>query len=66
MGSVRPQMRRMTARLLRSQFLYFRKTGSWLDRLIICGVMLMGLAKNELLYLGVAIKRRLRAAKLLR
>jgi GT2 family glycosyltransferase len=66
MGSVRQQSRAMTARLFKSQFLYFRKTGSWLDRPIIFGVMLMGLAKNELLYLGVAVKRRLRAAKLLR
>jgi GT2 family glycosyltransferase len=66
MGSVRPVLRAMTARLFRSQRIYFRKTAGLPSRLFIDGIMLVGLAKNELLYLGVAVKRRLRAAKLIR
>ncbi len=66
MGSVRQQSRAMTARLFRSQLIYYQKTAGLPARLAMLGVMLMGLIKNELLYLGVAIKRRLRAAGLVK
>ncbi len=66
MGSVRPLLHAMTARLFRSQRLYFRKTAGLPARLAIGGITLLGLAKNELLYLGVAIKARLRAMHLIR
>ncbi|HZO88780.1 MAG TPA: glycosyltransferase family 2 protein [Chthonomonadaceae bacterium] len=66
MGSVRQQSRAMTARLFRSQLIYYQKTAGLPARLAMRGVMLMGLIKNELLYLGVAIKRRLRAAGLVK
>lgn len=66
MGSVRQQSEAMTARLFQSALIYYRKTGNPLSRVAIRGVVGLGLLKNRLLYLGVGIKRRLRAARLLR
>jgi len=66
MGSARQQSRASTARLFKSQQIYYRKTGGWWDRMAMRGVTLMGLTKNELLHLGVAVKRRLRAARMIR
>jgi N-acetylglucosaminyl-diphospho-decaprenol L-rhamnosyltransferase len=66
MGSVRQQPRVMTARLYKSALIYYRKTGSLGERVAIFGVVGLGLAKNELLHLGVAVKRQLRARKLIK
>jgi GT2 family glycosyltransferase len=66
MGSVRPLLHAMTNRLLRSALIYYRKTGGVGTRIAMLGVVGLGLAKNEFLYLGVAIKRQLRARKLIR
>ncbi len=66
MGSVRQQNKAMTKRMFLSSLIYYRKTAGWGAQLAIRGVMTMGIIKNELLYLGVAIKRKLRALKLIR
>lgn len=66
MGSVRQQNRAMTARLFKSSLIYYRKTAGWGTRAAMLGVVGMGLLKNEMLHLGVAVKRRLRARKLIR
>lgn len=66
MGSVRPHLQAMTARLFRSSTIYYRKTAGKPQQIAMRGVMLLGLLKNELRYLGVAMKRRLRSARLLR
>ncbi len=66
MGSVRQQNRAMTARLFKSALVYYRKTAGMGARTAMFGVVGMGLAKNELLHLGVAVKRQLRARKLIR
>ena len=66
MGSVRQQSRAMTIRLLRSMLVYYRKTGGFGAQLGARGVFAAGMFKNEVLHLGVAVKRRLRAARLLR
>jgi len=66
MGSVRQQNRAMTARLFKSMLIYYKKTAGLGAQVAVRGVILMGLIKNELLWLGVAIKRRLRAARLIR
>lgn len=60
MGSVKQQSKRMTDQLFRSQLLYYRKTSGPLTVLGIRGVMALGLLKNQLLHLGVAVKRSLR------
>ncbi len=65
MGSVKQASRAMTAQLFRSQLLYYQKHGTWLSVMAVRGIMLMGLAKNSLLHLGVAVKRGLRRMKLL-
>jgi N-acetylglucosaminyl-diphospho-decaprenol L-rhamnosyltransferase len=66
MGSVRQQNRAMTRRLFQSSLIYYRKTAGWGAQLAIRGVALIGTTKNDLLYLGVAVKRRLRAAHLIK
>ena len=66
MGSVRQQNRAMTARLFKSALTYYGKTAGTGARAAMLGVVGMGLAKNELLHLGVAVKRQLRARKLIR
>lgn len=66
MGSVRQQNRAMTAHLFQSALLYHRKTAGMGERTVMLGVVGMGLAKNEILHMGVAVKRRLRAHKLIR
>ncbi len=65
MGSVRQQSRAMTARLFKSMLIYYKKTAGLGAQIAVRGVILMGLIKNELLWLGVGIKRRLRAARLI-
>lgn len=66
MGSARQQSRAMTARMFKSQVIYYRKTAGLPTQWAARGIMWLGLVKNELLYLGVAVKRQLRAAKLIR
>lgn len=66
MASVRQQSRAMTARLFKSALTYYRKTSGLPSQIAIRGVMLIGLTKNEFLHFGVAVKRQLRAAKLIR
>jgi N-acetylglucosaminyl-diphospho-decaprenol L-rhamnosyltransferase len=66
MGSVRQQNRAMTRRLFQSSLIYHRKTGGWGAQLAMRIVSFIGMTKNELLHLGVAIKRRLRAAHLIK
>lgn len=66
MGSVRQQSRAMTRRLFRSSLTYYRKTRGPLGPVQIAPAVLCGLTRNEILGVGVAIKRRLRALKLLR
>lgn len=65
MGSVKQHSKRMTDQLFRSQLLYYQKTGGPLTVLGIRGVMALGILKNQLLHLGVAAKRGLRALGLL-
>lgn len=65
MGSVRQQSKAMTRRLYRSMGIYYRKTMGW-QVLLVSPIIWFGLVRNELLHLGVAVKRRLRAAKLIR
>lgn len=60
MGSVRHASKAMTAQLFRSQLLYHTKRGGLLNALGIRVVVAIGLAKNEALYAGVAVKRALR------
>jgi hypothetical protein len=66
MGSVRQQSRANTIRLFRSMLVYYKKTGGLGSQLAARGVYAAGMLKNEILHLGVAVKRRLRAARLLR
>ena len=66
MGSAKQQSRASTARLFRSSLIYYRKTAGLPSQVFMRGVVGMGLLKNEFLHFGVAIKRRLRAAKLIR
>ncbi len=66
MGSVRQVSHAMTARLFKSALTYYQKTGTPLQRLAIRGVILMGLAKYQIIYLGVRVKRVLRGLKLIR
>jgi len=65
MGSVRQQSKAMTRRLFQSMAIYYRKTMGWRG-IITYPIVWYGLGRNELLHLGVAVKRRLRAAKLIR
>ncbi|MCW3095531.1 MAG: putative glycosyltransferase [Chthonomonadaceae bacterium] len=65
MGSVRQQSKAMTKRLFRSMAIYYRKTMGWRG-VIAYPIVWYGLGKNELLHLAVAVKRRLRSAKLIR
>jgi N-acetylglucosaminyl-diphospho-decaprenol L-rhamnosyltransferase len=65
MGSVKQHSKRMTDQLFRSQLLYYQKTSGPLTVLGIRGVMMLGILKNQLLHLGVAAKRGLRAIGLL-
>ncbi len=66
MGSVRQQSRQMTIRLFDSMLIYYRKTGTVKDRLAAHLVYIAGFARNEYLHFGVAVKRLLRKARLLR
>jgi GT2 family glycosyltransferase len=66
MGSVRQQSRLMTIRLFESMLVYYRKTAGPARRLAARGVYAAGFIKNELLYLGVAVKRVMRRARLIR
>ncbi len=66
MGSVRQQSRLMTIKLFQSMLVYYRKTAGPARQLAACGVYAAGFIKNELLYLGVAIKRVMRRARLIR
>jgi GT2 family glycosyltransferase len=66
MGAVKQRSRAMTAQLYRSQWLYYRKTAGPLAQAVIAGVVTMALAKNEIVHVGVAVKRRLRAMGLVR
>jgi N-acetylglucosaminyl-diphospho-decaprenol L-rhamnosyltransferase len=66
MGSVRQQSRAMTARLFRSMLIYYGKTAGPLAQIGARGVVLLAWIKYQFIYLGVAIKRRLRAARLIR
>lgn len=65
MGSVRQQKKAMTHRLFLSMAIYYRKTMGWRG-VAVYPIVWWGLFKNEVLYLGVAVKRRLRAAGLIR
>ena len=66
MGSVRKQPRAMSARLHKSALVYYGKTAGLGTRAAMLGIVGMALAKNEVLHLGVAVKRQLRAHKLVR
>lgn len=66
MGSVKQFSKQMTDQLFKSQLLYYQKTGGPLTVLGIRGVMALGMAKNALLHAGVAVKRALRRAGILR
>ncbi len=66
MGSVRQQGRVMTIRLFESMLKYYKKTGSPASVLGARCVYVAGYIRNEILYLGVAVKRVMRSAKLIR
>jgi GT2 family glycosyltransferase len=66
MGSVRQHSRVMTIRLFESMLVYYRKTAGPGRRIASYVVYLAGFIKNELLYLGVAMKRLMRRARLIR
>lgn len=66
MGSARQLSKQMTAQLFKSQLLYYQKTSGPLTVLGIRAVMAMGLAKNNFIHWGVAVKRMLRRAGILR
>ena len=66
MGSVRQQNRAMTARLFKSALVYYGKTAGVGTQIAMQGIVGMGLVKNEILHAGVAVKRQLRARKLIR
>jgi GT2 family glycosyltransferase len=63
MGSVRQSSRRMTEQLLKSQLLYYRKTGGPVAAAAVLGVIALGLCKNGILHAGSAVKRGLRAVR---
>jgi len=60
MGSVRQASRRMTEELFRSQVLYYEKTAGPLAVLGARGIMGLGVMKNNVVHLGVAVKGGLR------
>ncbi len=60
MGSVRKVNKAMTAQLFKSQLLYHTKRGGLGNAIGIRLVVGIGLAKNEFVYAGVALKRALR------
>lgn len=64
MGAVRRASRAMTRQLFKSQIRYHWKHGGWPARVGILAVAGIGMLKNELLHLGVAVKRVLRRAGL--
>ncbi len=64
MGSVKQSPKKMTAQLFRSQPQYYRMTSGRVASLAARAIMILGLAKNYLKYLGVSIKRQLRLARL--
>jgi hypothetical protein len=66
MGSVKQQSKKMTALMFKSQLLYYQKTSGPLTTLGIRAVMSMGIARNSLIHAGVAVKRMLRRAGVLR
>jgi GT2 family glycosyltransferase len=66
MGSVRQQNRAMTHRLFQSSLIYYRKTAGPMAWVAMRAVAFIGMTKNELVHLGVAVKRRLRAAHLIK
>ncbi len=66
MGSVRQHSRLMTIKLFQSMLVYYRKTAGPATRLAALGVYIAGFTKNELLYMGVAVKRVMRKARLIR
>lgn len=66
MGSVRQQSRIMTIRLFQSMLIYYRKTAGPAARAASYAVYGAGFTKNELLYLGVAVKRLMRRARLIK
>ncbi|MCX6378162.1 MAG: glycosyltransferase family 2 protein [Armatimonadetes bacterium] len=66
MGSVRQASHAMPARMFKSALTYYQKTGTPRQRLAIRGVIAMGLAKYQFIYLGVRVKRVLRRLKLIR
>jgi hypothetical protein len=66
MGSARQVSKQMTAQLFKSQLLYYQKTSGPLTVLGIRMVMAIGLAKNNFIHFGVAVKRTLRRAGILR
>jgi GT2 family glycosyltransferase len=66
MGSVRQQSRAMTRRLFRSSLTYYRKTRGFLGPIQILPAVVCGLTRNEVLAVGVAVKRKLRALKLMK
>lgn len=66
MGSVRQQNRVMTRRLFQSGLIYHRKTGGLLRGAAMLFVALIGLARNEFLYMGVAVKKVLRHLHVIR
>ena len=66
MGSVRQQYLTMTAQLCRSALVYYRKTARPGAQMAMRGIVGMALAKIRMQQLGVAVKRQLRARKLIR
>lgn len=57
MGSVRQNSKAMTARLMKSSLIYYRKTGGPISLVSIWIIMRIGLAKNSFIHTGVAVKR---------
>jgi N-acetylglucosaminyl-diphospho-decaprenol L-rhamnosyltransferase len=66
MGSVRQASRRATEELFRSQVLYYRKTAGPATVLAARLVLGLGIARARFVEAGVAVKRRLRSAGLIR
>lgn len=66
MASARQNSRAMTARLYHSMRTYYRKTAGLPEQAFATIVSVIGLLRNEVLHAGVAVKRRLRAAGLVR
>lgn len=60
MGSVKKQYRLMARLLLKSSFIYYKKTASWPVRVLAGAIAVARLMRNELIHTGVAVKRLLR------